>query len=112
MNLFSNGKTYASVILNDGDGNYVMAATAMTDGSTLKYLLTGFDGVAFMQILYSSTELVGTSNPVARRTSSDLTASGATVTAPAGYYPTAATKTIDSGTEGIPIATKGTVSNH
>jgi len=31
------------------------------------------------------------------KSSSNLTASGATVTAPAGYYPTDATKTIDSG---------------
>lgn len=47
-----------------------------------------------------------------KRTSSDLSASGATVTAPSGYYPTDATKTISSGTEGTPTATKGTVSNH
>lgn len=44
--------------------------------------------------------------------SSDLTASGATVTAPAGYYASDAIKTISSGTEGTPTATKGTVSNH
>ena len=49
---------------------------------------------------------------VTRRSSSDLTASGATVTAPSGYYSSNATKTISSGTEGTPTATKGTVSNH
>ena len=47
-----------------------------------------------------------------RRSSSDLTASGATVTAPAGYYASNATKTVASGTEGTPTAIKGTVSNH
>lgn len=46
------------------------------------------------------------------RSSSDLTVSGATVTAPAGYYSVAASKTVASGTEGTPTATKGTVSNH
>ena len=46
------------------------------------------------------------------RTSSDLTVSGSTVTAPAGFYANAATKAVASGTEGTPIATKGTVSNH
>jgi hypothetical protein len=46
------------------------------------------------------------------RSSSDLTASGATVTAPSGYYGSNATKTISSGTEGTPTATKGTVNNH
>lgn len=49
---------------------------------------------------------------VARKSSSDLTASGATVTAPAGYYESAASKSVASGTAGTPTATKGTVSNH
>lgn len=44
--------------------------------------------------------------------STDLTASGATVTVPAGYYATAASKSVASGTAGTPTATKGTVSNH
>lgn len=46
------------------------------------------------------------------RTSTDLTVSGATVTAPAGVYTTDASKSVASGTEGTPTATKGTVSNH
>lgn len=49
---------------------------------------------------------------IASKSSSDLTASGATVTAPAGYYASNATKTVASGTEGTPTASKGTVSNH
>lgn len=49
---------------------------------------------------------------VARRSSSDLTASGATVTVPAGYYASQASKAVASGTAGTPTATKGTVSNH
>ena len=49
---------------------------------------------------------------ITQRSSSDLTASGATVTAPAGYYGSSASKTIASGTEGTPTATKGAVSNH
>ena len=47
-----------------------------------------------------------------KRDSSDLSASGATVTAPAGYYPSSATITISSGTAGTPVATKGAVSNN
>ena len=46
------------------------------------------------------------------RSSSDLTVSGATVTAPAGYYASSASKSVASGTEGTPTATKGAVSNH
>lgn len=49
---------------------------------------------------------------VTQRSSSDLTASGATVTVPSGYYSSQATKSVSSGTAGTPTATKGTVSNH
>ncbi len=46
------------------------------------------------------------------RSSSDLTASGATVTAPAGYYASAASKSVASGSVSAPTASKGTVSSH
>lgn len=49
---------------------------------------------------------------ITQRSSSDLTASGATVTVPSGYYSEQATKTVASGTAGTPTASKGTVSNH
>ena len=49
---------------------------------------------------------------ITQRSSSDLTASGATVTVPSGYYSAQASKSVASGTEGTPTATKGTVSNH
>ena len=49
---------------------------------------------------------------ITSRSSSDLSASGATVTAPSGYYPNDATKTVASGTAGTPTATKGAVNNH
>lgn len=49
---------------------------------------------------------------VDRRSSSDLTASGATVTVPSGFYDSQQTKSVATGTAGTPTATKGTVSNH
>ena len=49
---------------------------------------------------------------ITQRSSTDLTASGATVTVPSGYYSAQASKAVASGTEGTPTATKGTVSNH
>ena len=49
---------------------------------------------------------------VPSKSSSDLTASGATVTAPAGLYAQAASKSVATGTAGTPTATKGAVSNH
>lgn len=45
---------------------------------------------------------------IASKSSSDLTASGATVTAPAGYYGSDATKTITSGTATSPTSISGT----
>lgn len=61
-------------------------------------------------IFYSSSgRAIGTA---ASRIASDLTVSGATVTAPAGIYYSAASKSVASGTAGTPTATKGTVSNH
>ena len=49
---------------------------------------------------------------VTRRSSSDLTASGATVSVPSGFYENNASKAAANGTEGTPTATKGTVTNH
>lgn len=49
---------------------------------------------------------------ITQRDSDDLTISGATVTAPSGYYSASASKSVASGSAGTPTATKGTVSNH
>ena len=49
---------------------------------------------------------------ITQRSSSDLTASGATVSVPSGYYASNASKAISNGTAGTPTATKGAVSNH
>ena len=49
---------------------------------------------------------------ITRRDSTDLSASGATVTVPSGYYSAQASKAVASGTAGTPTATKGSVSNH
>ena len=57
-----------------------------------------------------SSSYVGTG--ITRRDSTALSASGATVTAPAGYYAESASKSVASGTAGTPTATKGTVSSH
>lgn len=49
---------------------------------------------------------------IAQRDSTDLSASGATVSVPSGYYASNASKAVSSGTEGTPTATKGTVSSN
>ena len=46
---------------------------------------------------------------ITQRTSSDLSASGATVTAPSGYYASSASKSVASGTEGTPTINVGSL---
>lgn len=46
---------------------------------------------------------------ITQRTSSDLSASGATVTAPSGYYASDASKSVASGTEGTPTINVGSL---
>lgn len=70
----------------------------------------GYDALEQVNVGAVSSTYVGSG--ITRRSSSSLTASGATVTAPAGYYESQATKSVASGTAGTPTATKGTVSNH
>lgn len=71
---------------------------------------SGYDGLSSVSVGAISSTYVGSG--IDQRSSTDLTASGATVTAPAGYYTEQASKAVASGTAGTPTATKGTVSNH
>ena len=71
---------------------------------------TGYDGLEEVDVAAISSSYVGSG--ITRRSSTDLTASGATVNVPAGYYESQGSKAVASGTEGTPTATKGTVSNH
>lgn len=70
----------------------------------------GYDGLSSVSVGAISSTYVGSG--ITRRSSTDLTASGATVTVPAGYYSAQASKAVSSGTAGTPTATKGSVSNH
>lgn len=71
---------------------------------------SGYTGLEQVTISAISSTYVGSG--ITRRSSSDLTASGDTVTVPAGYYSAQASKAVASVTAGTPSATKGTVSNH
>lgn len=71
---------------------------------------TGYDGLSSVTVGAISSTYVGSG--IDRRDDTDLTANGATVTVPAGYYAEQETKSVASGTVGTPTATKGAVSNH
>ena len=93
-----------SATLSTGTGTLTLTKTVSVTPSvtTAGYISAGTAGD-------SSVSLTASVNI---RSSSDLTASGATITAPAGYYSAAASKSVASGTAGTPTATKGSVSNH
>ena len=72
----------------------------------------GYDGLEEVDITVNAISASYVGSGITRRDSTSLSASGDTVTVPAGYYASQATKAVASGTAGTPTATKGTVSNH
>lgn len=67
---------------------------------------TGYTGLSKVTVSAIPTTYVGSG--ITRRSSTDLTASGATVTVPAGYYSTQATKSVTSGSVTAPSSISGT----
>lgn len=70
----------------------------------------GYTGLGTVTVNAISSTYIG--SEITQRDGDDLTASGATVSVPAGYYSAAASKSVATGTEGAPTASKGTVTNH
>lgn len=73
---------------------------------------SGYDGLDEVSVSVGAISSTYVGTGITRRSNTDLTASGATVTVPSGYYSAQASKSVASGTAGTPTATKGTVSNH
>lgn len=67
---------------------------------------SGYTGLGTVTVGAISSTYVGTG--IARKDSSNLSASGATVTAPAGYYASDATKSVASGSATAPATISGT----
>ena len=112
------GKAYTPVTVN------VSAPSPSLQSKTVSYTPTesaqtetvsadsGYDGLSQVSVSVGAISNTYVGTGITRRSSSDLTASGATVTVPSGYYSAQASKAVASGTAGTPTATKGTVSNH
>ena len=86
--------------------NITSTASISANGNIVTNVIVGTGGY-IAQGTYPTV-----STGVTTRSSADLTASGSSITAPAGYYASAATKAVSAGTEGTPTVSKGTVSNH
>lgn len=67
----------------------------------------GYDGIEEVDVTVGAISSTYVGSGIARKSSSDLTASGATVTAPAGYYENAASKTVSSGSATPPTTISG-----
>lgn len=89
--------------------SYTPSETAQSENVTAD---TGYDGLEQVSVSVGAVSSTYVGSGITQRSSSDLTASGATITAPAGYYASQASKSVASGTAGTPTATKGSVSNH
>lgn len=88
---------------------YTPSETAQSETVTAD---SGYDGLSSVEVSVGAISSTYVGTGITRRSSSDLIASGATVTVPSGYYSAEASKSVASGTAGTPTATKGTVSNH
>ena len=96
----SSGKYFSSFVVGAIPSEYKDTSDANATASDIRAGKSGYvDGVKV-------------SGNLAERDGDDLTASGDTVTAPAGIYDQAVSKSVAAGTEGTPSATKGQVSNH
>lgn len=103
QNVIINGVTYQNVpevdIPKSGGGTAKFMDTSDATLASGGEMLSGKTAYA------GGTKITGT---IDTNTSSDLTASGATVTAPAGYYAESASKSIASGSATAPATISGT----
>lgn len=102
----SSGKYLSQVIVNVPTGSTISnqdKTVTPTESSQSISADSGYTGLGTVTINAISSTYVGSG--IARKSSSDLTASGATVSVPAGYYASAASKAVSSMTLPTAVAT-------
>lgn len=108
-----NGKFFSSFTVNVPIGDTINSEEITINPSETEQVITPSNGHnAIVQVTVNPISSTYVGSEIPRNSQNSLTASGATVTVPAGYYATSTSKSVASGTAGTPTATKGTVSNH
>ena len=69
---------------------------------------TGYDGLSSVAVSVGAVSSTYVGSGITRRDSTDLSASGATVSVPAGYYESAASKAVSSGSATAPSSVSAT----
>ena len=69
---------------------------------------SGYDGLSSVAVSVGAISTTYVGSGITRRSSSDLTASNATVTVPSGYYASQATKSVSNGSVTAPSSISGT----
>lgn len=94
------GKSYQSKSVSYTPSESQQTASVTADN--------GYDALSAVNVTVDAVSSTYVGSGVARRSSTDLTASGATVTAPAGYYASSASKSVASGSATAPATISGT----
>lgn len=96
---------YSNVIVDVPIPEPVLQTRSVTPSETAQQIRAqaGYDALEEEDIAAIPTTYVG--SDVARRSSSDLSASGATVSVPSGYYPNQASKSVSGATQATPSIT-------
>ena len=85
--------------------SYTPSETAQSETVTAD---SGYDGLSSVEVSVGAISSTYVGSGITRRSSTDLTASGATVTVPSGYYASQATKVVSSGSATAPSTISGT----
>ena len=120
LSVTSNGTkdvtNYASVNVNvSSSGQTIKNQDKTVTPSETKQTITyddGYDYTGLGTVTVNAIASTYVGSDISRNDSTDLTASGDTVSVPAGYYSAAASKSVASGTEGTPTASKSTVTDN